>query len=155
LLRTAVAATTAGFDYLRQNIRPGVTERALQIELETEFLRHGASRPGYGTIVGSGPNSAVLRFEPSSRFVQANEFVLVDAGAEVGRYTADVTRTFVAGKPTSFQNDLYQVVLAAELKAIERCRAGAEWKSIHLAAAVDLAAGLVAMGILRGAPESL
>jgi Xaa-Pro aminopeptidase len=155
LLRRAVDATAAGFESLRQNIRPGVTERALQIELEADFLRHGGSRPGYGTIVGSGPNSAVLHFEPSSRSVQAGEFVLVDAGAEIDRYTADVTRTFVAGKPSAFQHDLYQLVLAAELKAIERCRPGAEWKAIHLAAAVELAAGLVTMGILRGAAESL
>lgn len=155
LLRKAVAATAAGFESLRQNIRPGVTERALQIELQAEFLRHGASRPGYDTIVGSGPNSAVLHFEPSSRVVQAGEFVLVDAGAEIDRYTADVTRTFVAGQPGAFQQDLYQLVLAAELRAIEHCRPGAEWKAIHLATAVELTAGLVAMGLLRGTPESL
>jgi len=155
LVRQAVAATAVGFEALRTHLRPGVTERALQIELEAGFFRGGGTRTGYGTIVGSGPNSAVLHFEPSDRMIQEGEFVLVDAGAELNRYTADVTRTYVAGTPSAFQRDLYQAVLEAERRAITRCVVGAEWKSIHLAAAVDLATALVELGLLRGSPQSL
>lgn len=155
LLRRGAAATAAGYARLPDLIRPGVTERALQIELEAEFFRAGGTRPGYGTIVGSGPNSAVLHFEPSGRPVGAGEFVLVDAGTEIDRYVTDVTRTYVAGRPTAFQRDLYAVVLAAEEKAIARCVVGAEWTAIHLAAAAELVAGLVAMGVMRGRPDSL
>jgi Xaa-Pro aminopeptidase len=155
LVRRAVAATVAGYERLPEFLRPGITERAIQIELEAAFARAGARRTGYNTTVGSGPNSAILHFEPSHRSAQAGEFVLVDAGAEVDRYTADVTRTFVIGAPDRFRRDLYQVVLAAQERAIARCVVGAEWKAIHLACAVDLAAGLVDLGILRGSPESL
>ena len=155
LIRRAAAATAAGFAKLRASLRPGVTERALQIELEAEFFRHGGTRPGYGTIVGSGPNAAVLHFEPSDRAARAGEFVLVDAGAEIDRYMADVTRTYVVGEPDAFQRDLFQVVLAAEERAITRCLPGAEWKDVHRACAVDLVAGLVAMGVMRGGAESL
>ncbi len=155
LLRRAAAATAAGYETLREHLRPGVTERALQIELEAEFFRHGGTRPGYGTIVGSGPNAAVLHFEPSARAARAGEFVLVDAGAEIDRYMADVTRTYVVGGPSAFQRELYQVVLAAEERAVAKCVPGAEWKDVHLACAVDLVAGLVAMGVMRGQAESL
>ena len=155
LARRAIAATAVGFEAIRAHLRPGVTERSLQIELEAGFFRGGGTRTGYSTIVGSGPNSAVLHFEPSSRIVREGEFVLVDAGAELDRYTADVTRTYVAGTPNPFQRDLYQVVLEAEERAIRRCVVGAEWKDIHFAAAHDLTAGLVAMGVLRGEPASL
>jgi Xaa-Pro aminopeptidase len=155
LLRRAAAATAAGYAKLPGLIRPGVTERALQIELEAEFFRHGATRPGYGSIVGSGPNAAVLHFEPSARAARAGEFVLVDAGGEIDRYVTDVTRTYVVGEPSPFQRDLYHVVLAAEERAITRCVPGAEWKDIHLAAAVEMVGGLVAMGVMRGTPESL
>jgi Xaa-Pro aminopeptidase len=130
-------------------------KRSLQIELEAAFQHAGADGTGYGTIVGAGPNAAVLHFEPSTRAVAAGDFVLVDAGAEVHRYVADVTRTYVAGKPTGFQRDLHAAVRWAQERAIARCVPGAEWKEIHLAAAVDLTAGLVGMGILRGQPESL
>lgn len=155
LLRHTAAATAAGYAAIAPFLRPGVSERALQIELEAAFFRAGASGTGYGTIVASGPNAAVLHFPPSARKVQDGEFVLVDAGAEIDRYTADVTRTYVAGRPGGFQRDLYHAVLGAEERAIARCVAGAEWKDIHLAAAVDLVAGLVGMGVMRGAPESL
>jgi Xaa-Pro aminopeptidase len=155
LLRRAVAATAAGYARLRDTLRPGVTERALQIELEAEFFRAGATRTGYGTIIGSGPNAAVLHFEPSAREMREGEFVLIDAGAEVERYVADVTRTFVVGTPSPFQRDLHQVVLDAEERAIALCVAGGEWKEIHLATAVQLVRGLVAMDVMRGAPESL
>jgi len=155
LLRRAAGATARGYAQIASSLRPGHTERALQIELEVEFFRGGATRPGYGTIIGSGPNAAVLHFEPSAREVRPNEFVLIDAGAEIDRYTADVTRTFVAGTPSAFQRDLYQTVLAAEERAIARCVAGAEWKDLHLATAIDLVAGLVSMGVMRGEPESL
>ncbi len=155
LIRRAAAATAAGYATLREHLRPGVTERALQIELEAEFFRAGAARPGYGTIVGSGPNAGVLHFEPSARAAQRGEFVLVDAGAEIDRYMADVTRTYVVGEPSAFQRDLFQVVLGAEERAIAKCVPGAEWKEIHLACAIELVGGLVAMGVMRGAPESL
>lgn len=155
VLRAAAAATAAGYAAIPALIRPGVTERALQIELEAAFFRAGGTRTGYHSIVGTGPNSAVLHFSPTARAALPGEFVLIDAGAAVGRYTADVTRTYVVGTPTAFQRDLYQVVLAAEERAIARCVPGAEWTEVHLSCAVDLVAGLVAMNVMHGHPESL
>ena len=154
-LRRGAVATAAGFAALRTRLRPGVSERALQIELEAEFFRRGAARTGYDSIVGVGPNSAVLHFEPGPRAAQSGDFVLVDAGTEVDRYVTDVTRTYVVGTPTAFQRDLHQAVVAAEERAVSRCVAGAEWREIHLSAAVDLVAGLVSLGVMHGTPESL
>jgi Xaa-Pro aminopeptidase len=155
LIRRAVEASAAGYAVLRDHLRAGVTERELQIELEAGFFRAGATRTGYGSIVGSGPNSAVLHVSPSSRKLREGDFVLVDAGAEIDRYMADVTRTYVAGTPTAFQRDLYAVVLSAQVNAVSRCVAGVEWKDLHLKTATELVAGLVSMGVMRGSPESL
>ncbi len=155
LLRRAAAATAAGYARLPARLHPGVTERALQIELEADFLRHGGTRPGYGSIVGTGPNAAILHFAPGPRAARAGDFVLVDAGAEVDRYVCDVTRTFVVGRPSAFQRDLYQVVLAVQRHTVARCVPGAEWRDLHLAAAVELTAGLVSLGVMRGPAESL
>ena len=155
LLRAACSATAIGYAKLPQLIRPDTSERAIQIELEAEFFRAGGTRPGYGTIVGTGSNSAVLHFSPSDRRTRSGEFVLVDAGAAIGRYTADVTRTYVVDQPDPFQRDLYQIVLHAQERAISRCIAGAEWTHLHLACAVEMVAGLVAMGVMRGSPTSL
>jgi len=156
LLRRAAAATAAGFNALRPLIKAGVSERALQIELEAGFLRGGARRTGYDSIVGTGSNAAVFHFSPSERKTSEGDFLLIDAGAEVDRYVIDVTRTYVVGgKPSPFQRDLHQVVLAAEEAAIARCVPGAEWKEIHFKAAIELTAGLVGLGVMRGSAESL
>lgn len=155
LIRRAAGATAHGFAALVAALRPGVTERALQVELECGFARGGGRRPGYGTIVGTGPHAAVLHFDPSPRAARDGEFVLVDAGAEIDRYMADVTRTYVAGRASPFQRDLYAIVLSAEQNAIARCVAGAEWKDVHLAAAVEMVDGLVQLGLLRGSASSL
>jgi Xaa-Pro aminopeptidase len=97
----------------------------------------------------------VLHFEPTAHAAHAGDFVLVDAGAEIDRYVTDVTRTYVVGEPPEIQRDLHQIVLAVEQRSIARCVAGAEWTQLHLIAAVELVAGLVDLGVMRGSPESL
>src|SRR5947207_5677003 len=126
LLRHAANATARGFCAVRKYLRPGVTERALQIELEVAFYRVGADRTGYGTIVASGPNTAVMHFSPSGRKLRRGAFVLIDAGAEVGRYVSDVTRTFVAGgKALPFLRELFVFVVVVEVVGMSRCVRGA------------------------------
>ena len=156
LMRRGAAATAAGYAAIQPLLKPGVSERQLQIELETEYFRQGAQTTGYDTIVGIGARSAVFHGAPSpARTARDGDFILIDSGAQLDRYVTDVTRTYVAGQVGAFQRDLYEVVLAAEERAIARCRPGAEWKDIHFAAAADLIGGLVAMGVMKGEPSSL
>jgi len=156
LMRRCAAAATAGYAKIQPLLKPGVSERTLQIELEAEFFRHGAQVTGYDSIVGVGTQSAVFHGSPSpDRIAREGDFILIDAGPQTDRYVIDVTRTYVAGKPTAFQRDLYQTVLNAEVRAVDRCRPGAEWKDIHFGAAVDLIGGLVTMGVMKGDAQSL
>ena len=155
-LRRASAATARGFAAVHTHLRAGVSERQLQIELEAEFFRGGADGVGYGTIVGFGDHAAVLHFTPTDRIARAGDAVLIDAGAQIARYTADVTRTYrVPGAPRGFLEDLHAVVLGVEERAIARCVRGAEWRDIHLAAAHELAGGLVELDILTGKADGL
>ena len=156
LLQRGAAATAAGYAAIQPLLQPGVSERALQIELEAEYFRHGAQTTGYDSIVGIGAQSAVFHGAPSpDRIARDGDFILIDSGAQLDRYVTDVTRTYVAGQPSPFQRDLYQVVLGAQTRAIEKCRPGAEWKELHFSTAVDLVGGLVAMGVLHGDPAAL
>jgi Xaa-Pro aminopeptidase len=82
--------------------------------------------------------------------------VLIDAGAAVGRYVSDVTRTYRApGGDSGFFRDLYALVLAVEQRAITRCTRGREWQDVHLEAALGIAQGLVELGVLVGAAQTL
>jgi Xaa-Pro aminopeptidase len=137
-------------------LREGVSEREVQIEFEAEAFRHGAEMMAYDTIVGGGVHSAVLHFAPSARRFQAGELVLIDAGAQYLGYASDVTRTYpVGGRLEARQQELHSVVHNAEQAAIARCGPGVEWRDVHLTAALVIAEGLAACGILRGDPESL
>lgn len=156
-LRRASAATAAGFKALVAALKPGVSERELQVELESAFFRAGADRTGYSSIVGIGSNSGVLHFAPGDRRAQPGDVVLVDAGAEVARYTADVTRTYrlPGGGDDGFFRDLHALVQTVEREGVAGCVKGAEWRDLHLAAARRIAEGLVSLGILVGDPDAL
>jgi Xaa-Pro aminopeptidase len=155
-MREAERCTRAGFTVARETIAPGRSERQVQIELEAEFLRSGADCLAFDTIVGSGPNSAVLHFAPSARRMQAGELVLIDAGAEVRGYASDVTRTYpVSGQFTPQQAELHALVQAAVQAATARCTPGTEFREVHRAAALVIGEGLAEFGLLRGDAETL
>ena len=156
LMREAADASRAGHLFALRNARPGMTERQLQVEVEAEFFRAGAPRTAYGSIVGTGSNSAVLHFSPTKRAMAPGEIVLMDAGAEAGGYASDVTRTFPVGpRFEGPQRDLYQLVLDVQQRAIANARPGVEYKDLHMAACHQIAAGLGELGILKGDPEAL
>jgi len=150
-MRRAADATRAGFETAVSFIAPAISERALQIEIEAAFFRHGADTLAYDSIIASGPNAAVLHHLPTPRLLGAGELVLIDAGAEYRCYDCDVTRTYpVSGEFSAEQSEIYALVLRVQRAAMGRCRASAEYRDIHLAAALDVAQGLVDTGFLRG-----
>jgi Xaa-Pro aminopeptidase len=156
LMKRGAAATAAGYAAIQSLLKPGVSERALQIELEAEYFRQGAQTTGYDTIIGIGARSAVFHGAPSpDRLAKEGDFILIDSGAQMDRYVTDVTRTYVAGQPSAFQRDLYQAVLGAQQRACDKCRVGMEWKDLHFATAADLMCSLAAMGVVRGDPHAL
>jgi Xaa-Pro aminopeptidase len=155
-MRVAQQATRAAFARVLEVLADGVTEREAQIELEAAAFRHGAAAMGYDTIIGTGPNSAVLHFMPSARVMRRGELVLIDAGAAHRGYVSDITRTFcVGGVFDQTQQELHAVVHAAQRAAIDAVAPGIEWRDVHLIAARTIADGLAAAGILRGSADSL
>jgi Xaa-Pro aminopeptidase len=156
-MRVAERATGAAFAAAVPLLRDGISERGVQIELEAAAFRGGGDAMAYDTIIGGGKHSAILHFAPTTRPLRTGELVLIDAGAEYRGYASDITRTYpVNGRfGSDQQRELHSVVRAAELAAIERCMPGIEWRDVHLTAALVIAEGLVAGGLLRGQPESL
>src|SRR5688572_13556068 len=135
LLEKTVKITLAGQDAAARTIAPGAWEYEVEAALEYEFRRRGAERPGFPSIVGSGPFSTVLHYNESTRQMQAGDLVVVDIGAEYGGYTGDVTRTYpVSGKFTPRQREIYQIVLDAQKEAMALVKPGATFRQIHQAA---------------------
>jgi Xaa-Pro aminopeptidase len=110
-------------------------EYEVEASLEYEFRRNGAERPGFPSIVGSGPFSTILHYDKSERRMQSGDLVVVDIGAEYGGYSGDVTRTYpVSGKFSPRQREIYQIVLDAQKAALAKVKPGARISDLHQAA---------------------
>jgi len=119
-LQHAVDVSVAGHVAAMQAARPGMFEYELEAALEAGFRRNGADRVGYPSIVGSGPNSTTLHYDVNRRQMKDGELVVIDAAAEWGQYTADITRTFpVNGTFTPRQKAIYDLVLATQAAAFD------------------------------------
>ncbi|HMG19173.1 MAG TPA: aminopeptidase P family protein [Gemmatimonadales bacterium] len=124
-LRRAADISVAGHIAVMRAARPGMYEYELEAALEDGFRRNGADRVGYPSIVGSGPNSTTLHYDVNRRRTENGDLVVIDAAAEWGQYTADVTRTFpVNGRFTPRQKAIYDLVLGAQQAAFDSVRAG-------------------------------
>ena len=124
-LRKAIDISVAGHLAAMQAAHPGMYEYEIEAILEAAFRRNGADRVGYPSIVGSGPNSTTLHYDVNRRQTRDGDLVVVDAAAEWGQYTADVTRTWpVNGKFTSRQKAVYDLVLATQQAAFDSLRPG-------------------------------
>jgi Xaa-Pro aminopeptidase len=124
-LRRAVDISVAGHVAAMRAARPGMYEYELEAVLEDGFRRNGADRLGYPSIVGSGPNSTTLHYDVNRRRTEDGDLVVIDAAAEWGQYTADVTRTFpVNGRFTARQKAIYDLVLGAQQAAFDSVRPG-------------------------------
>jgi len=136
--------------------RPGVHEYEIEGLIDYTFRKHGATGPGYPSIVGGGANATILHYVENSAKLQSGQLLLVDAGGEVEGFTADVTRTFpVGGRFSPAQRRLYEAVLDTQIEAIEAVKPGATLEAIHEQVVASLTRRLVELGILQGDPAAL
>jgi Xaa-Pro aminopeptidase len=133
--------------------RDGAWEYEIEAAIEHAFRSRGARGPGYTTIVGAGANATVLHYIENSARLKAGDLLLVDAGAEVDLYTADVTRTSPVGggfRPPARR--IYQAVLDAQEAAIAAVRPGVTLEDVHARAVELLCEHLHRLGILPEPP---
>ncbi|MFL6209150.1 MAG: aminopeptidase P family protein [Pyrinomonadaceae bacterium] len=124
-------------------------EYEVEAEVDYTFKRRHADNWGYPNIVGCGPSATTLHYESSEARVTPGQLMLMDVGAEYEHYSADVTRTFpVNGRFSPAQADIYNVVLAAQDKAMSIARPGATLEAIHNAALEVIKDGLLRLGLI-------
>jgi Xaa-Pro aminopeptidase len=119
----AVRITDAAFARAISNLEPGVTEKALAWRIEAAMHDLGADGPGFPVIVAAGLHGARPHHEPSDRPIEEGEPVVIDIGAMVGGYSADLTRTIFLGEPPPAYIDRYNTVLSAQRRALSEIRA--------------------------------
>lgn len=151
-MQRAAVATAEGHAEAMRVGKPGKYEHDVEAELLRSFRRHGAARPAYEPIVGSGPNACILHYRENDRRMEEGDLCLIDAGAEWAFYACDVTRTFpVSGRFTPAQRRIYDAVLKSQLDAIAATRPGATLESIHKLTVRSLTESMLALGLLKSA----
>ena len=120
-----------------------------------EFRSHNADI-SYQPIVGGGANACVMHYRDNNQPLCDGDLLLLDAGCEHDYYASDITRTFpVSGKFTAVQRAVYNVVLEAQLAAIDKVRSGNHWNEPHEAAVRVVTQGLAKLGLLKGSIPKL
>ncbi|MBW7997903.1 MAG: aminopeptidase P family protein [Candidatus Glassbacteria bacterium] len=116
-------------------VKAGMYEYEVEALIEYGLHRRGSQRPGFPSIVGAGPNTVTLHYNENRRRIESGELLLMDVGAELDYYTADITRTVpVDGKFTARQREVYDIVLRAQQAGIAAVRPGVTLRDIHAAA---------------------
>ncbi len=155
-MRKAARITARAHQRAMRTCRPGMWEYQLEAEILHEFTANQVRSPSYPSIVAAGANACVLHYSDNNCEIQNGDLVLIDAGAEFEYYAADITRTFPAnGRFSAPQRELYDLVLKAQLAAIEKVRPGQRWNDPHDAAVAVLTKGMVALGLLTGKVKEL
>ena len=124
-IRSAAELAQHALAEVLPSVRVGQTEREIGAALEGALRRRGSEWHPFPTIVASGPRSALPHAGTSARAVQRGEWLLLDFGAQVDGYCADLTRTVVVGaRADDRQRTMYDLVRCAQGRALEHLRPG-------------------------------
>lgn len=113
-IQHACDITCEAFEYICGFIKPGMTEREVQLALDNKMLELGAQSTAFSTIIASGENGSLPHAVPGDRVIQQGDLVTMDFGAKVDGYCSDMTRTVAVGEPSDKLREIYDIVLRAQ-----------------------------------------
>ena len=125
-IRRAIWQAERAFNVLRASLRPERTEKEVADELDSQMRAVGAKGCSFPPIIAVGARAALPHARPTDQRIGADDFVLVDWGADGGPYKSDLTRVLVTGKISPKLERIYRVVLSAQEQAIAAIRAGSD-----------------------------
>lgn len=121
-------------------LQAGISEREFATELEYQLKKAGAEDFSFATILGFAERSALPHALPGRKRLKKGDLIVLDFGAVVNGYRSDMTRSFVCGKASPLQQQMYNAVFAAQRAALAAVRAGISGAALNNIAADVLAA---------------
>lgn len=151
LMKEASRISVDAHLHLIKNCGPNKMEYELEADMLQKCYSQGCRGMAYATIVAGGANACTLHYTNNDRILKSGDLVLVDAGGEFQNYASDITRTYpVNGKFTEDQKSIYELVLKAQLAAIEHIRPGVFYNTLQETIVKIIAEGLLGLNILKG-----
>lgn len=123
-IKAAQSLTETALDKVLSILKTGVTERDVAAELNYQFIRLGAEKLAFDSIVAFGENSADCHHVAGSRKLEKNDIVLFDIGAKLNGYCSDMSRTFYFGDANQRFIGIYDLVLSAQQYVLKHLKAG-------------------------------
>ncbi len=133
-IRNSIKVNQKTFEVIRSQLRPDQTELQVAHNLEHQMRQFGATGCSFDPIVAVGARSALPHASPTEHQIGENPILLIDWGAEVDHYASDLTRVLVTAKIPPKLRKVYQIVLDAQQRAIEKIRPGVSFQQVDLVA---------------------
>lgn len=147
-IKRAIKLTVDSFKKMKLQLPNLKTEYEVEAEFTYAFRRSGAVGHAYDPIVASGKNACTLHYNQNQQKLQNNSLLLLDIGARVDGYAADITRTFVVGTPTERQRQVHAAVERAHKQIITLLRPGLSVAQYHAAVDDIMQDALMQIGLL-------
>ena len=149
LMQQAADISVQAHQQAMQQTKVGQMEYEVGSIFDAVFTKNNAQH-AYTPIVAGGKNACILHYINNNQVLNNNELLLIDAGCEVQGYASDITRTFpINGQFTQAQRQIYQIVLDAQLAAIEAIQPGQSVIKPHQIASKIIQQGLIELGIMQ------
>ncbi|OGX38776.1 MAG: hypothetical protein A3G91_03695 [Omnitrophica WOR_2 bacterium RIFCSPLOWO2_12_FULL_50_9] len=132
-IRQALCVHRQAHQFLRKNLRAGLTEKEVFLRLE-RFVKSRGVKFSFEPIIASGPHSSYPHARLTGRKIRPNDLVLVDMGIDVQGYKSDLTRIFFLGRIPHLKGQVYESVRAAQQKAMDVIKAGVLGRDVDRAA---------------------
>ena len=153
-LQEAIDLTGRALHHVLTRLAPGQMEYQAQAEFEYAIRYGGAEGPSFATIAGSGLNGCMLHYDTNHCRMEDGTLLLMDLGAKVRGYCADITRTYpVNGRYSPRQKEIYDIVLAANRAVAQAARPGMTLSQLNDICKQTLAEGLMRIGKIESAED--
>ncbi|MBC7868764.1 aminopeptidase P N-terminal domain-containing protein [Candidatus Saccharibacteria bacterium] len=152
-IKKAIKLTVDGFNNVKQKLPDLRYEYEIEAEFSYLFKKHGASGHAYDPIIASGKNACTLHYSTNQDRLKKSNIVLMDVGARVGGYAADISRSYAIGEPTPRQQQVHGAVQAAHQEIIQLIKPGLLVADYHSSVDIIMKNALIDLNLLKSAED--
>ncbi|MGH7196680.1 MAG: aminopeptidase P N-terminal domain-containing protein [Candidatus Saccharimonadales bacterium] len=150
-IQRAIDVTVHGFEHTLPLINEVEYEYQIEAELSHHFRNLGADGHAYDPIVAAGKNACTLHYIQNNAPLQGKKWLLIDAGARLGGYCADITRSLPINTPTERETNIYEAVKRVHDLAVSLCKPGQSTKEYMEQTEAAMGEELVQLGLIKKA----
>lgn len=152
-MKRAINLTIGGFHDITSKLASYKYEYQVEADFSHHFRSHGAAGHAYDPIVATGKNACTLHYVENSAKLAKSDLLLLDVGAQVDGYAADITRTYALGRPTKRQIEVHSAVQAAQRQIIQLLSPSISVREYHETSEKIMRTALLQLGLMKNSDD--